>query len=330
VKKVLVTGGTGFIGSNLVKALIKRGCQVRVFDNDFRGSTENLREVTDRIEWMVGDVRSADEMRQAVEGVDTVFHLAYINGTELFYKYPRLVLDVAVRGQLNMIDAAEDSGVENFVYASSSEVYQTALQIPTPEEVPLSVPSVANPRYSYGGGKIIAELLLLHYANPSKMKRIIFRPHNIYGPVMGFEHVIPQLVAKMFVASRAFTLPEAQITIQGMGDETRAFCFIDDAVEGILLSADRGSDGDIFHVGRDEETTILDLAFAIGEACGVKAKISSGPLVQGSTKRRCPDISRLRSLGYCPRTCLKEGLGKTVAWYKGYFIKSPPGERRCA
>ena len=325
--KVLVTGGTGFIGSNLVKALVKRGCQVRVFDNDFRGSGENLREVTDGIERMVGDVRSADEVRQAVEGVGAVFHLAYINGTEFFYKYPRLVLDVAVRGQLNMIDAAEDSGVENFVYASSSEVYQTAPRIPTSEEVPLSVPSVANPRYSYGGGKIISELLLLHYANPGGMRRIVFRPHNIYGPAMGFEHVVPQLVEKMFRASQGFTLPEADITIQGAGDETRAFCYIDDAVEAILLSADRGGDGDIFHVGHDAETTIRDLIYAIGEACNIKVKISTGPLTEGSTKRRCPDINKLRALGYNPRFDLKAGLRETVAWYKDYYINNPLQEQ---
>jgi len=319
MKRILVTGGFGFIGSGLVKALVKNGYALRVFDNNFRGARENLKEIKGLIDVIEGDIRAIDDVRRAVNGQDTILHLAYINGTKFFYENPRLVLDVAIRGQLNVIDAAQEAGIESFVYASSSEVYQTASKIPTAEDVPLSVPSVANPRYSYGGGKIISELLLLHYALPSNMRRIIFRPHNIYGPAMGFEHVIPQLIEKIFIASRGFSVPKAVISIQGNGTESRAFCYIDDAVNGILLCMEYGKDGNIFHVGTQEETKISDLAVMIGRLCGVEITVEPGETPQGATIRRCPDISRLKSLGYVPKVDLNTGLSKTLVWYKNYF-----------
>jgi len=327
MKRVLVTGGAGFIGSNLVKVLVRRGHQVRVLDNSFRERAADLKEIVESTELVQGDVRLIEDVRRAVQGVDTVFHLAYINGTEFFYKYPGLVLDIAVRWQLNVIDAAGEAGVETFVYFSSSEVYQTPPIVPTPEDVPLSIPSVTNPRYSYGGGKIISELLLLHYAQSSGMRRIIVRPHNVYGPAMGFEHVIPQIVEKLAVASQGFTTSEATITIQGNGSETRAFCYIDDAVEGFLLCAEHGNDGGIFHVGKDEEIAISELIQNIGKVCGIQVTIQPGPLASGATRKRCPDISNLRKLGYTPRVSLKEGLEATVSWYRDYFTQHPPDLR---
>jgi UDP-glucose 4-epimerase len=322
--KVLVTGGTGFIGSNLTRALVEQGFEVKVFDNNFRGKSSNLNGILEEIEVVEGDIRNYEDVQRAVNGIETVFHLAYINGTEYFYSRPRLVLDVGVRGQLNMIDAAEDAGVKNFIYASSSEVYQVPPQIPTPEEVPLSIPSVSNPRYSYGGGKIISELMLLHYADSTRMRRIIFRPHNVYGPNMGLEHVVPQIIKKMYLATNGFCKAEAEITIQGMGDETRAFCYVDDAVRGIMITAEKGANGDILHVGKDDEISIRSLIRTIAEICNVKVNINSGPLAEGGTNRRCPDITRLRKLGYIPQVDLNQGLSRTVTWYKNYYKENTP------
>ena len=322
--KVLVTGGTGFIGSNLTRALVEQGFEVKVFDNNFRGKSSNLNGILEEIEVVEGDIRNYEDVQRAVNGIETVFHLAYINGTEYFYSRPRLVLDVGVRGQLNMIDAAEDAGVKNFIYASSSEVYQVPPQIPTPEEVPLSIPSVSNPRYSYGGGKIISELMLLHYADSTMMRRIIFRPHNVYGPNMGLEHVVPQIIKKMYLATNGFCKAEAEITIQGMGDETRAFCYVDDAVRGIMITAEKGANGDILHVGKDDEISIRSLIRTIAEICNVKVNINSGPLAEGGTNRRCPDITRLRKLGYIPQVDLNQGLSRTVTWYKNYYKENTP------
>src|SRR5205823_3221688 len=122
---------------------------------------------------------------------------AYVNGTEFFYSKPHLVLEVAVKGMMNVVDACLQIGVRDLVLASSSEVYQTAPVVPTDESAPLSVPDPLNPRYSYGGGKIIAELLAINYGRTHFDRVSIFRPHNCYGPDMGREHVIPQLASRL-------------------------------------------------------------------------------------------------------------------------------------
>lgn len=317
--KVLVTGGGGFIGAALVRELARRGLAVRSFDNGFRKRDAGEADGGGDVEYVAGDIRDVAAVRRAMRGVEAVFHLAYVNGTAFFYSQPRLVLDVAIRGQLAALDCAEEAGVETFVYFSSSEAYQTPTVIPTPEDVPLVVPDVHNPRYSYGGGKILAEMLLLHYARPAGMRRLVIRPHNVYGPAMGFEHVIPQLVERIYRASDGLRLPEASIVLQGTGQETRAFCHVDDAVAGTLLAFEKGADGTVYHLGNPVETTILELLRRIGERCGVRVRPETGEAPAGATPRRCPDVSRLAALGYVPRVDLVTGLAGTVDWYAAYF-----------
>ncbi|MGE4505235.1 MAG: NAD-dependent epimerase/dehydratase family protein [Desulfovibrionaceae bacterium] len=326
--RVLVTGGSGFIGSALVRALVARGAEVRVFDNNSRGVRANLAGVAERVEIVEGDVRDAAAAREAVRGCEAVYHLAYVNGTEYFYTKPDLVLDVGIRGHFAMMDACADEGVGSFIHASSSEVYQTPPLLPTPEDVPASVPDVKNPRYSYGGGKIAGELLTLHYRLDSPMRRVIFRPHNVYGPAMGFKHVIPQLVQKLHEAARgagAGSRPEVkgivevEIEVEGDGGQTRAFCHVDDAVAGILAVGSSGQDREIYHVGVDEETSIRTLAQRLAAQLGLKVRLRPGPLPKGGTLRRCPDVSRLRALGWEPRVSLDEGLARTAPWYWNHY-----------
>jgi nucleoside-diphosphate-sugar epimerase len=158
----LVTGGTGFIGSALVRALVRAGARVRSFDNDSRGAARRLGEVASEVELFVGDIREAQAVSRAASGVDCVCHLAYVNGTEFLCSQPDLVLDVAIRGMVNVIDACREHKIGDLVLASSSEVHQTPPTIPTDETVPLSIPDVLNPRYSYGGGKIACELMAVN------------------------------------------------------------------------------------------------------------------------------------------------------------------------
>lgn len=322
MSKVLVTGGTGFIGANLVTALVQEGYDVRVFDNNFRGRDGNLKSVWEQIEFIKGDIRDPLQARDATKDVQVVYHLAFINGTEFFYKYPELVLEVGIKGHLNIMEACQESDVERFIFASSSEVYQVPKVLPTPENISCVVPDVWNPRYSYGGSKILGELLTIHYRPEAPMIRSIFRPHNIYGPAMGFEHVIPQIVQKICLATDYFSQREASITIQGNGSETRAFCYIDDAVRGILLLQKQGLDREIYHLGTNEEMSIISLVQRVATILGIELKVSKGPLQKGSTPRRCPDISKLMSLGYRPNTPLEVGLSRTVEWYKEAFSKS--------
>src|SRR6266699_2688839 len=217
--RYLVTGASGFIGSALVRALLKNGNDVRALDNESRGSRHRLRDIESQIEWIEGDVRDSSTATRAVQGVDAVWHLAAINGTEFFYSRPELVLEVAVKGMLNVLDACIAHGVGELFVASSSEVYQTPAQVPTDETVALSVPDPLNPRYSYGGGKIVSELMAINYARHFKRVTIV-RPHNVYGCDMGQEHVIPQFVERL---SALQSSPEDPIpfAIQGTGEQTR-------------------------------------------------------------------------------------------------------------
>lgn len=320
--RYLVTGAGGFIGSALVRALLKNGNEVRALDNESRGSRHRLHDVEPQIEWITGDVRDASVVARAVQGVEAVCHLAAINGTEFFYSRPELVLEVAVKGMLNVLDACLAHGVGELFVASSSEVYQTPAKIPTDETAALSVPDPLNPRYSYAGGKIISELLTLNYGRKKLRRAIVFRPHNVYGPDMGWEHVIPQLILRTreLCVDREGTVA---LPIEGSGDETRAFVFIDDAIAGLLKVIEKGEHLGIYNVGSEEEMSIKQLAEEIGRYFGRDVRIVAGKLKPGGTLRRCPDIKRIRALGYKPIVSIKDGLAATIPWYLNNADKNP-------
>ena len=177
--RILVTGGSGFIGSALFKALLGRGDTVRVLDDNSRGALRRLAGVERDIEFVGGDIRDAAAVDAATRGIDEVHHLAFVNGTATFYSAPDLVLDVGVKGIVNVIDACRRHGVGRLVLASSSEVYQSPPRVPTDESVPLVVPDPLNPRLSYGAGKIISEMMVINHGRKHFERVLIFRPHNV-------------------------------------------------------------------------------------------------------------------------------------------------------
>ena len=153
-QKILVTGGAGFIGSALVRALVARGHNVRVLDNQARGDVRRLADQMEHIEWCEGDVRDPVTVQYACEGMDQVCHFAYINGTEYFYSRPEQVLEVGVKGMANVLDACRTHRVRELFLASSSEVYQSPAVVPTPEDVPLVVP---DPSSNCTGALVLAK-----------------------------------------------------------------------------------------------------------------------------------------------------------------------------
>lgn len=322
-KKYLVTGGTGFIGSALVHRLVEEGNVVRVLDNNLRGVPERLNDIAKKIELIQADIRDANAVQDACKGIDCVCHLAYVNGTEFFYTKPELVLDIGVKGIVNIIDGCIKENVKDFILASSSEVYQTPPKIPTDETVPLSVPDPLNPRYSYGGGKIISELIAINYGRKFFDRVVIFRPHNVYGPDMGWEHVIPQLIMRMRNLCKDNENNHIDFPIQGTGKETRAFVFIDDFIDGLMLVMEKGQHLGIYHVGSMEEITIEQVAVEIGNYFGKTVTIVPGEQPKGGTPRRCPDISKLRQLGYSPKISISKGLKITAKWYNENAHKKP-------
>lgn len=325
----LVTGGTGFLGSALVRALVRAGARVRSLDDGSRGAPRRLGDVAADVELHAGDIRDPAAVSRAAAGVDCVCHLAYVNGTEFFYSKPGLVLDVAIRGMINVLDACREHGVRDLVLASSSEVYQTPPSVPTDESAPLSVPDVLNPRYSYGGGKIACELMAINHGRTGFDRVAVFRPHNVYGPDMGREHVVPQFAARMDRLRREDPGPgPVRFPIQGTGTETRSFVYVDDLTDGVLRVIERGEHLGIYHVGTDEEVTVAALAREVGRCFGREVEVVPGALLPGSTPRRCPDIRRLRALGFEPKTPLRDGLARTVAWYVDNPDPDPdPGDR---
>ena len=314
-KKYLVTGGSGFIGSAIVKKLLREGHSVRVFDNNSRGNLRRLQSVIDKIEFVEGDIRDPNQVEEACKDIDAVCHLAFVNGTKFFYELPELVLEVGVKGMINILDACITHNIDDLILASSSEVYQSPDEVPTSESVPLIVPDLLNPRYSYGGGKIISELLAINYGR-SKIKRVvIFRPHNVYGPDMGWEHVVPEFVLKMDDLISASISQPIDFKIQGTGNETRAFIFIDDFVDGLFRVIEQGQHLNVYHIGTSNEIKLYELAHQIASLFDAKIDIVPGDLAQGGTLRRCPDITKLRGLGFDPQTTMEEGLKVTKQWY---------------
>lgn len=311
-KKCAVTGGAGFIGSYLVKELVKRECEVVIIDNFVRGSDSRISSVASKVILKNCDIRQEDAIVKAIQGCDVVFHLAAINGTANFYEKPELVLDVGIRGALSVVNACQRANVPDLVVASSAEVYQTPSIVPTTEDIPLMLPNSYNPRYSYGGSKIISELIAFNYARDHFRKMQIFRPHNVYGPNMGWKHVVPEFIM------RAINLKDKNISefhIQGTGHETRAFAFIDDVVDGIICMYLNGNNREIYHIGNDQEISIKDLANEIGNAVGHSLSIIPGPVQEGSTHRRSPCIKKMKKIGYSPRIFLTEGITRTTKWY---------------
>ena len=250
-KKIFVTGGSGFIGSAIVKKFVHDGYDVTVLDNNSRGNLDKLNDVEGHFEFIEGDVRDEKNFKN-LSGFDSIVHLAYINGTKYFFEIPYDILDIGIQGMLNVMNAIKRFNIQKLVLASTSEVYQKPNLIPTPETVNLVVPDILNPRYSYGGGKIASELLSVNYAQQYGLDLKIFRPHNVYGPNMGYEHVIPEIISKVLQSN-------GKVEMQGDGSDTRAFIYIDDFIKAFDLVFNDVSNDIVFNIGNTGEINILEI-----------------------------------------------------------------------
>jgi nucleoside-diphosphate-sugar epimerase len=317
---VLITGGAGFIGYHLAKYLSNNDYSVTILDNFARGRSDDEFETLikrDNVKFIRADITESSSF-ESLATYDYIYHLAAINGTGNFYNIPDKVLRVGVLGTINILDWFVKQNKGKLLFSSSSETYAGALgllgqdfPIPTPEDVPLVIEDPTNVRWSYGASKIIGEIAFHAYAKAHKMSNFsIIRYHNIYGPRMGFEHVIPQFIERIVNNEDPFT-------IYG-GQETRTFCYIDDAVIATkMIMENASSNGHVTHVGRsDGEIKIIDLAKLLFEISSVKPNLKIEPPIEGSVMRRCPDVDVLSSLGFTPSVDLAEGLKKCYEWYE--------------
>ena len=222
-----------------------------------------------------------------------------------------------------MLDACRSENVRELVLTSSSEVYQTPPHVPTAEDAPLSVPDVLNPRYSYGGGKIASELMAINYGRTGFDRVMVVRPQNVYGPDMGWDHVLPQFILRAHDAIAAHPTGDVPFEIQGDGSQTRAFTHVDDLVDGMMAVLERGGHLDIYHVGNPEEITIREVVGEVFKHLERTPSIIAGPAPAGGTQRRCPDIRKVQALGFSPRVSLGAGLGPMIEWYRSHLELRP-------
>lgn len=327
--KILITGVSGFIGYHLANSLLDKGHEVVGIDNFFRGKwDEDFSMLSNRKNFSLydGDLTDIKAWYGIPGKFDHVYHLAAINGTKLFYELPHEVLRVNILTTLNAVEwmrTCNPSG--KFLFTSSNEAYASALEafgilpIPTPENVPLVVSDVLNPRWTYGSTKLTGEQLTMFYAKHYGFRYVIVRPHNFYGPRAGFHHVIPDFIDR--IEKRTDPFP-----IFG-GNQTRTFCYIDDAVNAMQLLMDAPhTDNKIYNISADptDEITMRDLAESLFSIAKWKPSLivpEGHP--EGSVLRRAGDISRIKSdIGWGPQVTLRDGLEKTYVWYRARYAKS--------
>ena len=319
--KVLVTGSAGFIGSHLTERLVKEGATVRAFHHynsmGRRGWLETS-EVADDIEFFAGDIGDALAVREAVKGCDYVFHLAALIGIPYSYYAPDAYIRTNVIGTLNIVQAAREADVKRVLHTSTSEVYGTALVAPITEEHPLQGQS------PYSASKIgadkIAESYYLSFGTPV----VVCRPFNTFGPRQSTRAVIPTIITQC-LAGKDVKL--------GSLTPTRDMNFVSNTVEG-FMSAAHGPDeslGEAINFGLGEEISIGDLANLIAEICGADIQVTS------DDKRIRPEKSEVerllasnekakRLLGWEPKVGVREGLEKTVDWFRENLERYRVGE----
>lgn len=324
MRQILITGGAGFIGYHLTRYHIGLGDKVIILDNFFKTGSTQDEEFSSLLKHKDVCLYQVDLKKPVTDldisgPVDIVYHLAAINGTRLFYEIPYQVSRDNLLMTLNLLNWMEGREIGSLLYSSSSEVYAGAdkfglLKIPTDEHAPVIFPQPTDVRFSYGTSKFMGEFLCLSFGGTFGLPVSVIRYHNIYGPRMGYKHVIPEFSLRL-------KRRESPFCIYG-GDETRAFCYVDDAVEATYrVATTPACNGEVIHVGNSkEEITINELALVMMELFGIKSDLKECGGRSSSVSRRCPDTSKLRKLtGFEAGVELKQGLAKTLDWYLNHF-----------
>ncbi|GMU90956.1 MAG: epimerase [Candidatus Hydrogenedentota bacterium] len=306
--RYLVTGGAGFIGSNLTHSLVIRGDDVLVLDDFSSGNLINLQGVLDEIHLVEGSICDRHLLNRLTQGIDVCFHLAAITSVPRSVDDPWPTNRVNVEGSLNVFLACRAAGVKRIVYASSSSVYGDSAPIPTPESSPLA------PISPYG----ITKAAVDHYARVLtrlyQMEIVGLRYFNVFGPRQNLKSqyaaVIPLFISKM--------LSGEQPVIYGDGLQSRDFTFVDNVVDANLRAADvRGTVSGVYNIACGESTSVRDLAGLISSLLGAGIEPKFLPPRPGDIARSLADLTAAkRAFGYVPLVAVEEGLRRTIEWYK--------------
>jgi nucleoside-diphosphate-sugar epimerase len=321
-KKVLLLGGAGFIGFNIAKYLSEnRDYQLTIADNFARGKEDALfAELVKKhnIKVIAGDYTIPQSFDLLDNQYDQVYMLASVVGVDNANSIPHEIIRINTALIYNTLEWIRRSKIGKALFTSTSECYAGTIDafgytVPTPEEVPLCIQDIGHPRFTYAVTKMLGESGFLNYARILGFETTIVRYHNVYGPRMGFKHVLPHLVVR-------FRKREEPFKVYGH-DQTRAFCFITDAVKGTVLAMEQpGTNGQIYHIGTQEEISIDELIHYTGRLMQFNGQYENAPTYPGSVSRRCPDITKARTqLGFEPEVGWKEGVKHTIEWYNKYL-----------
>ncbi|HHT9105605.1 MAG TPA: NAD-dependent epimerase/dehydratase family protein [Candidatus Wujingus californicus] len=320
--KVLITGGAGFIGYHLAKFLSdKRIYEIHIVDSLSRGEIDSdFKKLinNNNIKFKKADLTNSKSYKLLSDDYDYIYHLSAIVGVKNTIENPDRVLYVNIVSTLNLINwiNGTQANLKKFLFASTSEIYAGTMKhygipVPTDEKVVLCLEDISSPRTTYSLSKIVGESACLNYFKKYRVPVTIVRYHNIYGPRMGYDHVIPELMLK---AKNSKDYLEVY-----SGSHTRAFCYIIDSIEATVnLAESEDSLGQIFNVGNsDEEITITELAGKIIKVVNPSLKVKPLSDQVGSPLRRCPNIDKLRNtIRFYPKVFLDEGIRLTWEWYK--------------
>jgi nucleoside-diphosphate-sugar epimerase len=308
MEKFLVTGGAGFIGSNICRRLVAEGCFVRVVDNLLTGKRSNLDDMIDKIEFVEADMGDPNVARSVMKGIDVVLHEGALPSVPRSVDEPELTHKHCVNATFTLLMAARDAGVKRFVYAASSSAYGDTPTLPKVETMPTS------PLSPYAVGKLVGEYYCSVFAKVFGLETISLRYFNVFGP---YQDPTSQYAAAIpaFVTS---ILKDQPPTIYGDGEQSRDFTYIDNVVQANLCAARaKKTNGEVVNIACGEKVTVNEIIALINEMVGKKVVPHYAPARAGDVKHSLADITAARELiGFEPAVLFRDGLQRAIAWYR--------------
>ena len=307
-KKIVITGGAGFIGSALARALVARGDEVSVLDNFSSGKRENLQDVTGALAVVEGDILDAALLDRVFTGADLVFHQAAIPSVPRSLAAPLASHNANATGTLNVLEAARRCQVRRVVYAGSSSAYGEPPSLPVVESM---APMPLSP---YAVSKLAGEHYCRVYARVFGVQAVILRYFNVFGPRQDPNSQYAAVIPRFITAA----LDDRPATVYGDGEQSRDFCFIDNVVQANLRAADAdGASGKVFNIACGTGTSLNRVLALLGEALGRPVVALYEPRRAGDVRHSLADISQAKTvLGYTAAVNFVAGLGKTLAWFQ--------------
>jgi len=308
MEKFLVTGGAGFIGSNICRRLVAEGCYVRVVDNLLTGKRSNLDDLIDKIDFVQADMGDPNVARSVMKGIDVVLHEGALPSVPRSVDEPELTHKHCVDATFTLLMAARDAGVKRFVYAASSSAYGDTPTLPKVETMPTS------PLSPYAVGKLVGEYYCSVFAKVFGLETISLRYFNVFGP---YQDPTSQYAAAIpaFVTS---ILKDQPPTIYGDGEQSRDFTYIDNVVQANLCAARaKKTNGEVVNIACGEKVTVNEIIALINEMVGKKVVPHYAPARAGDVKHSLADITAARKLiGFEPVVLFRDGLQRAIAWYR--------------